>query len=48
MTLNYQGHTERVMFVVAALGEEKVILGLPWLWEHNPEVDWASRKVVMS
>ncbi|KAG6892784.1 hypothetical protein C0993_002928, partial [Termitomyces sp. T159_Od127] len=25
-----------------------MILGFTWLWEHNPEVDWAQGKVAMS
>jgi len=25
-----------------------MILGLPWLWEHNPEINWSSGEVKMS
>src|ERR1700761_4210941 len=27
-------------FLVTNLGGEDIILGLPWLWKINPEVDW--------
>uniref|UniRef100_A0A0W0EUI0 Reverse transcriptase n=1 Tax=Moniliophthora roreri TaxID=221103 RepID=A0A0W0EUI0_MONRR len=27
-------------FLISGLGKEEVILGLPWLWKYNPEVDW--------
>lgn len=33
-------HQEKVVFVVTNLGEEDVVIGLDWLREHNPEVDW--------
>ena len=33
-------HQEKVVFVVTEIGEEDVIIGLDWLREHNPEVDW--------
>ena len=29
-----------MVFVVTDIGEEDVIIGLDWLHEHNPEVDW--------
>ena len=33
-------HREKVVFVVTDIGEEDVIIGLDWLREHNPEIDW--------
>jgi hypothetical protein len=27
-------------FYVTNLGQDCVILGYPWLWEFNPEIDW--------
>ncbi|PIL27241.1 hypothetical protein GSI_10385 [Ganoderma sinense ZZ0214-1] len=33
-------HREKVVFVVTDIGDEDVIIGLDWLREHNPEVDW--------
>ena len=35
-------------FAVTHLGMEDMILGLPWLCEHNPEVDWEKGEVKMS
>jgi hypothetical protein len=40
--LCYNGHSERVLFTVTSLGKQEIILGLPWLHEHNPEVNWTS------
>ena len=27
-------------FLVTDLGKEEIILGLPWLKEHNPQINW--------
>jgi transposase InsO family protein len=48
LILRYEGHTERATFAVTNLGRQDVILGFTWLEEHNPEIDWKTRKVVMS
>jgi hypothetical protein len=48
MLLHYKGHTEHVTFTVTRLGKEKMILGLPWLKVHNPEIDWITGEVKMS
>ena len=26
--------------LVTGLGKQKIILGFPWLHEHNPEINW--------
>jgi hypothetical protein len=41
--LNLEGITRRITFHVLSLGSENVILGLPWLKEVNPTIDWAKR-----
>jgi len=35
----YKGHRERAKFDVCNLGRTEVILGMPWLVVHNPEID---------
>ena len=32
-------------FYVTGLGKQKIILGLPWLREHNPEINWKTSKL---
>jgi hypothetical protein len=46
--LCYKGHSERAIFTVTQTGKDNVILGLPWLKQHNPEVDWRTEEVKMS
>jgi hypothetical protein len=48
MLLHYQGHTEHVTFAVMCLGKENMILGLPWLKEHNLEINWTTGPSVAS
>jgi len=44
----YKGHVERTEIDV--IGEQKwrVILGMPWLACHNPEIDWKTGEVKMT
>ena len=44
----YNRHMECTSFVVTNLGKQDIILGFTWLQEHNPEINWQTRKVVMS
>ena len=42
-SLNGKNFKER--FYVTGLGKQKIILGLPWLEEHNPEINWKTGKL---
>ena len=44
----YRGHQERMRFDVCNLGRTEVILGMPWLVAHNPEIDWEKEEVKMT
>jgi len=35
----YKGHMERMQMDVCDLGKTEVILGMPWLAAHNPEIN---------
>jgi Retroviral aspartyl protease len=48
VVLWYHDHSEKATFMVTGLGKQDIILGLMWLCEHNPEVDWKSGEVKMS
>jgi len=48
LILRYKDHTERATFYVTALGKVPVILGHPWLSQHNPQIDWKTGEVIMS
>ena len=44
----YKGHVERMRMDVCNLGKTEVILGMPWLAVHNPEINWKSGEVKMT
>ena len=35
----YKGHIERIRMDICDLGKTEVILGIPWLAAHNPEIN---------
>jgi len=43
----FKRHIERVRMDVCNLGKTEVILGMPWLAAHNPEIDWEKGEVKM-
>jgi len=44
----YKGHIERIRMDVCDLGKTEVILGMPWLAAHNPEINWEMGEVKMT
>jgi len=44
----FKGHVERVRMDVCNLGKTEVILGMPWLAAHNPEIDWEKGEIKMT
>ena len=47
LTVTIGRYTAEHDFLVADLGPEDLILGLPWLREVNPQVDWKSGTMVL-
>jgi len=44
----FKGHVERVRMDICNLEKIEVILGMPWLVAHNPEIDWEKGEVKMT
>ena len=44
----YKGHVERTEIDVIGGQKWGVILGMPWLERHNPEIDWKTGEVKMT
>ena len=44
----YKGHIERIRMDICNLEKTDVILGIPWLQAHNPEINWETREVKMT
>ena len=43
LTFEIFGRTMTAVFLVTALGQQAIILGLPWLEAENPDVNWKRR-----
>ena len=43
----FKGHVERARMDIYNLGKTELILGMPWLVAHNPEIDWEKGEVKM-
>jgi transposase InsO family protein len=41
--LHIQGHQETIYLDVFGLAAHDIILGIPWLREHNPRINWITR-----
>ena len=41
----YKNHVKRIRIDVCNLGKTEVILGIPWLQVHNPEINWETGEV---
>jgi len=44
----YKGYVERMRMDICDLEKTEVILGIPWLAAHNPEINWETREVKMT
>ena len=40
VNLEAKTHTEEVRLEIVEIAKDKIILGMPWLRKHNPEIDW--------
>ena len=38
--MEVDGKVMDIRLMVTGLGSQKIILGFPWLNEHNPDIDW--------
>jgi len=41
----FKGYVERARMDICNLGKTEIILGMPWLAAHNPEIDWEKGEV---
>jgi hypothetical protein len=45
LLLKIRVHEERIMMDVAPIGSHQIILGLPWLEAHDPDVMWSTGRI---
>jgi len=46
--MDISSHRELATFQVANLQNHEVILGMPWLREHNPTLDWNDKRITFN
>jgi len=46
--MDISSHRELATFQVANLQNHEVILGMPWLREHNPTIDWSDKRITFN
>lgn len=46
-TLKIGNHEEVTRFAITDIGEDDIILGLPWLRKHNPAVNWRKGQLAL-
>ena len=39
------GYQEQINFNVTPLGQYNVVLGIPWLRNHNPDINWKTGQI---
>jgi len=44
----YKSHVERMRMDICNLRRTEVILGMPWLAAHNPEINWETEEIKMT
>ena len=40
LPLKVDGRTVNTQLLILELGSQRIILGFPWLQEHNPDINW--------
>ena len=45
LKIRYQDHIARMKFYLTSLGDDSFILGYPFLYAFNPDVDWRGAKL---
>jgi len=48
LNMEISGHKEKLLFYVTRLGKYDIILGKPWLADHNPIVNWSTNMVTFN
>ncbi len=47
LKLTIRKHTERIPFTVTNIGSDNAIIGLTWLRQHNPSIDWKNGHITL-
>ena len=45
LQMNFENHLENIIFDIYPEGAYDIILGIPWLRAHNPEISWDTEDI---
>jgi len=45
VNIYFKNYVERMRMDMCNLGRTEIILGMPWLQAHNPEINWETEEV---
>jgi predicted aspartyl protease len=45
VTLTINDHREEIKLHCITIGNSPIIIGLPWLWKHNPNINWKEGRI---
>ena len=45
LKIKIDGKTSEERFYITGLGNQKIILGFPWLKQHNPQINWKTGSI---
>jgi len=45
VNIYYKNHMKRIRMDICNLGKTEIIMGMPWLAAHNPEINWETGEV---
>jgi len=48
VTMDISSHMDLATFQVVNFQNHEVILGMPWLREHNPTIDWNDKRITFN
>jgi hypothetical protein len=48
VTMVINNHREEIRLYYITIGNSPIIIGLPWLWKHNPNIDWKEGKITFN
>lgn len=48
LKLTIREHTEQIPFTVTNIGSDNTIIGLTWLRQHNPNINWKDGHITLS
>jgi hypothetical protein len=47
LKIEYKDLTKKIDFYITSLGQDRIVLGFPFLQEFNPKIDWGAKTIIL-